>query len=220
VEATLGDEEGRATMDGEQLAIGETVRCRDGECGRLIKVVIDPVARVATHVIVEPAHREGLGRLVSLDLVTSKGGSLELACTLSEFEGFEIAEETHFLPGTPEYLEYESGQLLAQPYYVFGAGNSSLPVTTDTLPKGEVAVRRDEVVHASDGEIGRVEGLVIDPGDQHVTHLLLQEGHLFGHKDVAIPIGAITRIDDGVWLTLTKHEIEQLPPTEVERTGT
>ena len=83
-----------------------------------------------------------------------------------------------------------------------------------------MAVRRDEVVHASDGEIGRVEGLVIDPGDQHVTHLLLQEGHLFGHKDVAIPIGAITRIDDGVWLTLTKREIEQLPPTEVERTGT
>jgi hypothetical protein len=36
-------------------------------------------------------------------------------------------------------------------------------VTYDTVPAGEVAVRRDERIHATDGEIGQVEGLVIDP---------------------------------------------------------
>jgi sporulation protein YlmC with PRC-barrel domain len=205
---------------GEQLAIGEVARCRDGDCGRLVKVVIDPVARVATHVIVEPAHRQGLGRLVPLDIVTSAGGVITLDSSLAEFERFEIAEETHFLPGTPEYLAYESGETLSQPYYLFGAGNSSLPVTTDKLPKDEVSIRRDEAVHASDGEIGRVDGLVIDPTDQQVTHLLLQEGHLWGRKDVAIPITAVTRIDDGVWLSLAKSEVEDLPAIEVERTTT
>jgi sporulation protein YlmC with PRC-barrel domain len=204
----------------EQLAIGEVARCRDGDCGRLVKVVIDPVERIVTHVIVEPPHRQGLGRLVPLEIVTSERGLISLDCSLDEFERLEVAEETHFLPGTPEYLAYESGETLSQPYYLFGAGNSSLPVTTDKLPKREVSIRRDEVVHASDGEIGRVEGLVIDAADLRVTHLLLQEGHVWGRKDVAIPIKAVSRVDDAVWLTLAKREIEILPAIEVDRVTT
>jgi hypothetical protein len=39
--------------------------------------------------------------------------------------------------------------------------------------------------------------LVIDPSDHRVTHVLLDEGHLWGEKRVAIPIGAVTRVDDG-----------------------
>ena len=41
-----------------------------------------------------------------------------------------------------------------------------------------------------DGPIGRVQGLVVDPTDHHVTHVLLAKGHLWGEKEVAIPIGA------------------------------
>jgi len=60
-----------------------------------------------------------------------------------------------------------------------------------------------------------VEGLVIDPSSGHVTHVLLQEGHLWGRKQVAIPAGAIERIDEEIHVHLTKHEIEALPPIEV-----
>jgi hypothetical protein len=49
-------------------------------------------------------------------------------------------------------------------------------------PLNEVEVRRGEHVHATDGDIGRVQGLVIDPSDHHVTHVLLQEGHLWGRR--------------------------------------
>ena len=77
-------------------------------------------------------------------------------------------------------------------------------MTQDTLPLGEVAIRRGEPVHALDGEIGHVEGLVIAPHNHHVSHVLLQEGHLWGRKVVAIPIGAVRGIEDGIRLTLTK----------------
>ena len=40
-------------------------------------------------------------------------------------------------------------------------------------------------------KIGKVEGLVIEPTHGHVTHVLLQEGHLWGRKEVAIPIGSV-----------------------------
>ena len=68
-----------------------------------------------------------------------------------------------------------------------------MTVIYDTLPLGEVAVHRGERVHATDGTVGQVQGLVIDPGSRHVTHVLLQEGHVFGRKKVAIPISAVTQ---------------------------
>ena len=68
-------------------------------------------------------------------------------------------------------------------------------------------------VHAVDGEIGRVQGFLVNPGDDRVTHVLLQEGHLWGRKKVAIPISAVTGVDDaGVRLSLTKEQVGELPP--------
>jgi hypothetical protein len=92
-----------------------------------------------------------------------------------------------------------------------GRGNQDRAVITDVLPAGEVSVHRGDRVLASDGEIGRVQGLVIAPVDHRVTHVLLQEGHLFGRKEVAIPISAVTGVADGIQLTLTKEQVKDLP---------
>jgi sporulation protein YlmC with PRC-barrel domain len=99
-----------------------------------------------------------------------------------------------------------------------GMGLESVPqaVIYDKVPLDEVEVRRGEPVHAADGEIGRVQGLVIDASDHHVTHVLLQEGHLWGRKEVAIPITAVTGIDDGIRLSITKQQVQDLPPVDVD----
>jgi sporulation protein YlmC with PRC-barrel domain len=202
--------------EGMEFTIGAEARCRDGVAGKVIRVVVDPIARSVTHIVVEPPHREGLGRLVPLGLVDGTSGEVTLGCTLAELDALPSAEETHFLPGGGIFPGYAPGAVLALPYYGLGVGNVSPPVTVDTLPLGEVAVRRGDFVHATDGEIGSVQGLVIDPASRHVTHVLLQEGHLWGRKEVAIPIGAVTDITDGIRLNLTKHEIQELPAIEVE----
>jgi hypothetical protein len=44
-----------------------------------------------------------------------------------------------------------------------------------------------------------------------VTHVLLQEGHLWGHKQVAVPIGTVSREDDEIRVELTKQQVEDLP---------
>ena len=95
----------------------------------------------------------------------------------------------------------------------FGGGDVPQTVTYDSVPLGEVTVRRGEPVHATDGDIGRVQGLVIETRSRRVTHVLLQEGHLWGRKEVAIPIGAVTETDeDGIKLAITKQEVADLPP--------
>jgi hypothetical protein len=203
--------------DATQFTIGAEVSCSDGPCGAVLRVVVNPVARAVTHIVVEPKHREGLGRLVSLDLVagvTPEG--VTLSCTLAEFEKLDHAEETQFLPGGGIYAGYNASQVLALPYYGLGLGNISPPLVVDALPLGEVGVRRGESVHATDGAIGRVQGLVIEPTNHHVTHVLLQEGHLWGRKDVAIPIGAVTGIEQGtIRLNITKEAVQDLPAIDL-----
>jgi sporulation protein YlmC with PRC-barrel domain len=196
-------------MESMQFTIGAEATCTDGVCGEVIRVVIDPVARAVTHVVVEPRHRSGLGKLVPLDLVdSSTAGDVRLRCSTAELHALEPAETTQFLPGVEGYPGYAEDEVLAWPYY---GGNAPMPVTFDTLPVDEVAVRRGDRVHATDGRIGHVEGLVVDEQTRHVTHVLLQEGHLWGRKEVAIPIASVASVDDGIRLNITRQEVEDLP---------
>jgi sporulation protein YlmC with PRC-barrel domain len=202
-----------------EFTIGADVSCSDGICGQVRCVVVDPVAQEVSHLVVEAKHRQGLGRLVPLDLVDVTDGEIKLSCDLAAFEQLELGEETQFMPGSVGYATYGPGQALSWPYYGLVPENVAQAVTYDTLPLGEVAVHRGERVHATDGEIGRVQGLVIDPRNHHVTHVLLQEGHILGRKEVAIPISAVTGLEDGIRLNITTQEVEDLPPVVLDHLG-
>jgi hypothetical protein len=136
----------------------------------------------------------------------------------------DLAEETQFMPGISDDADYVQDQVLSWAYYDLATGPSAAggvagapqPVTYDSVPLGEVEVRRGEHVHATDGEIGRVQGLVIDRRSHEVTHVLLQEGHLWGRKEVAIPIRAVTGVADGIRLNITKHQVQDLPPVDID----
>ena len=67
-------------------------------------------------------------------------------------------------------------------------------------------------VRASDGQIGVVGGLVSDESRDSVTHLILQEGHLWGKEEVAIPLSAVDRVEgEIVYLKLDRAAVEKLP---------
>jgi hypothetical protein len=98
-----------------------------------------------------------------------------------------------------------------------GMGGGPQAITSDNVPAGEVEVRRGQGVNASDGPIGRIHGFVVDPNDHQVTHILLDEGHLWGKKEVCVPISSVTGIDDdGVHLSLSKKEVGDLPLVDIE----
>ena len=177
-----------------RFTIGADVECTDGICGEVSRVVVDPIARAATHLLVEPKHRRGLGRLVPLELVDSTSRQVRLKCTRAVLENLESGEETRFLLGNSADADYGPGHAVSWPYFSlgiaggvvgFGAENAAQTAIYDKIPSGEVAIRRGERVHATDGDIGRVEGLVIDPADRHVTHVLVAIGHAWGRKQIA-----------------------------------
>ncbi|MEO8968081.1 MAG: hypothetical protein ABI355_10700 [Solirubrobacteraceae bacterium] len=220
-----------------QFSIGAEVHTGDDEvCGELSRVIIDPIAQALTHLVVAPEHRGGLGRMVPVELVEAGGDQIRLRCTAGQFRELDDAQDVQVLPASSNVWGYGSGQALAWPYYGLGMGAGGVggmaaggiggmdlgggpqPILTDRIPVGEVEVCRGDQVHASDGWIGSVQGLVIDPHDHHVTHVLLQEGHLWGRKQVAIPIGAAARVESEIRVKLTKQQVHDLPTVGLSST--
>jgi len=56
----------------------------DGPAGTASRVIIDPAIETVTHLVIEPKHWLGVGRLVPLDLVDTTEGGLSLRCTVVE----------------------------------------------------------------------------------------------------------------------------------------
>ncbi len=79
-------------------------------------------------------------------------------------------------------------------------------------------MHRGARVEATDGYVGKVDEFVVNPENGHITHLVMREGHLWGKKDVIIPLSAMgeTR-GDTVFLKLDKAQIEALPTFPVHR---
>jgi len=200
----------------ERFTIGADVSCTDGPCGRLARVVLDPIARLVTHLIVEPRQGHGPGRLVPLELVGSAAGEIRLRCALAEFDSLDPAEQGRFIADVPDVPDYRQTDTVAWPHFSY-RGSKGYLETADTIPPGEVEVQRGEHVNATDGHIGQVEGLVIDPDSHDVTHVLLQEGHLWGRKQVTIPIGTVTRVADRIEVNLTKQQVQDLPTVDIDR---
>ena len=101
-----------------------------------------------------------------------------------------------------------------------GELDSHVTVSYDRVPKGEVEVRRASAVISADGHsLGEVDGFVVD-ADEHITHFVLERGHLWGRKEVTIPIGAVARVEsDAVHVALSKDEVGALPTVRVGRHG-
>ena len=206
-----------------EFAIGAKASCSDGVCGEVSRLIMDPVALTVTHLVIEPKHRREPGRIVPVHLVDTTTGQIRLSCSIAEFDKLNLAEETELVEG----LDYEGGYGQAEAVQSYagmggmggsgmgigmGLGHSTPVVVHDVVPLGEVDLQRGESVHALDGEIGKVQGFLCDPGDNHVTHVLLQEGHIWGRKEVSIPISAVIGVDAGIRLNITKKQVEDLPP--------
>jgi hypothetical protein len=187
-------------------------------------MIIDPAARMITHLVVEPKHRRQPGRLVPLELIDSARGEIRLRCSVAEFDRLDLAEQTEFvqedgggdLSGEAGPVQGAGGGPLSGMGTPIGIPHAARTTVQDAVPKGEMEVGHDEGVHALDGEVGRIRGFLLDPGTGQVTHVLLQEGHLWGRKEVAIPMSAVKGIDYGVRLNITKQQVGDLPTADIE----
>ncbi len=221
-----------------RLALGSPVYCADGLYGELADVVIDPISRRVTHVVVQPGHRHDLARLVPVEAAHGRDRSsaeVSLDYTVAEVEQLEPLQRSAYLrigDAVVEDPNWEVGieEILALPYYGtvmpgdFGTGitaggyDDHVTDVYDRVPKGNVEVRRASAVISADGHhLGHVDGFAVD-GEDRITHLVLEHGHLWGKREVTIPIAACARIEnDEVTVSLSKDEVGELRPVRLKR---
>jgi sporulation protein YlmC with PRC-barrel domain len=87
-----------------------------------------------------------------------------------------------------------------------------------SIPRGELGVRRGARVRTTDGKVGRVDEFVVEPTTGNITHLVMRNGNLWEQEEVAIPVSAIERIEaNTVFLKLDREGVEALPSVPVQR---
>ena len=207
-------------MAGEtQFTIGAKARCSDGDCGEVRRIVAGPATDTVTHLVIAPEHQPGHqpehARLVPVDLAGTAAGGISLRCTRAEFGQLGHAGEREFAGQADGYAGDD--RICGAGYARTGmrippAAGRRRTIIQDVVPVGEIQVRPGDRVHAVDGEIGRVQGFIVGPGDGRVTPVLLEEGHRWGHKEVAIPVSALAGAGEGIRLNITKHQVQSLPP--------
>jgi uncharacterized protein YrrD len=194
------------------IPIHAKVLCADEQqpCGHTSYVVLNPVTETMTHVVVKRRVWPNDERLVPIEKVTeSTLDHIRLSCSKDDLAQMDTFIETEFIESEVDQYLTDS-YVLAWPYHY--SEMRRIPVEHERIPIGELAVRRGARVEASDGHIGHVDGFLVDGNSEHITHLVLREGHLWGQKDVTIPVSDIASIEeDTVYLRLDKESIEKLP---------
>jgi hypothetical protein len=200
------------------VPIHAQVECADGACGHTVGVIMDPIAWQVTHFVMQESGLSHVEHLVPVcSVLDSTPDLVRLSCNKSDLAVIQPLVESEHKP-----IERSAfvGRSYAGRYgwpYVFLA-TLSTPTKHENIPPGELIVRRGARVKATDGQVGRVDEFLVDPATRNITHLVLRQGVLRGHKDVMIPISAIERAGEHVvYLKLDRNAVESLPAIPVGR---
>jgi uncharacterized protein YrrD len=189
------------------LPLNADVFCTDGLCGQSREVVLDKSDKV-THLVVKEQPWPHTDLLVPVNLVTeTTTHQIHLRCSKDELAKMQAVPKR-------EVIKEEIPNYVVSPYLVPLDYPETRWVIVEhkSLPPGEVAVRLGAHVEATDGRVGRLDEFLMDPVSEQVTHLVMREGHLWGKRDVTIPVSEIDHLEENtIYLKLDKDQVEALP---------
>ena len=194
------------------LPLKADVYCSGSFGGTTSHIVLKPKSDEVTHVVVKVSAREDSQRLVPVEYIEgSSAHAIQLGCDLAHLEAMPLFAKTLYSEqDIPIFLSSdarENTQVLALIRHV----RREIPV--EQIPEGEVALGDHARGQATDGRIGLVVALEIDPSTHRVSDLVLREGVLWGRKTVSIPADAVDFFDENaVYLKWDEERLAKLPP--------
>ena len=197
------------------ISLNAHVDCADGRVGRVENIIYNPVTGRVTHIVVRGNDLANTTRLVPERQVKDASPKvILLAFDKKKFGKMKNFIQEEYIPSNVTlYMAEKAGWDMGTPAAVF--------VEHEAVPDGSIALHRGAVVEASDGRAGKVDELLVEKKSGRVTHLILKEGHLWGKKDVLIPISLIDHYEEKkILLKIDKGGVEQLPVIDLkEREG-
>jgi uncharacterized membrane protein len=105
-------------------------------------------------------------------------------------------------------MDYAS---MSSPYAIPTTASNYMPELDEAIPAGGRAVMQGATVEATDGAVGTVGELLIDPATGAITHFTLLGGRLWGKKEVMLPLSAVDHSEENVvYLKIDKKGIKSL----------
>lgn len=187
------------------------VDCTDGRIGRLENIIVNPQAERITFLVIRENDIANTLRIVPERFVVSANrDTVELRMDRQQFKKMKHFIQEDYIPSNVMlYMAEREGWNVGTPTAMF--------VEHEAIPAGGVAVHKGAKVFAGDERVGKIDEFLVEGKSGRITHLVLVEGHLWGKKNIAVPVKAVDRYEDGnVYLAIDKAQVETLPALDVE----
>lgn len=202
----------------KEIPLKAKIQCTDGPCGESTNVVLDHDTLQVTHVAIKNKKLPGNPtRLVPIEKVAdAQHDMISLNCTIDQVAKMDPFIVTQMVQESGSGTAYSSGDAYSSQYVVNDTGYDA--VKAEQLPAGEMALTPGMKISASDHTVGKLDEFLLDPKSGAITHLLMLKGHLWGKKDVAIPVEDVDFTDgETIYLTIDKDAVAALPAVSKKR---
>lgn len=210
-----------------QLRKGTHVYTWDNhEVGRIERVVLDPVTKEVTHIVVREGFLFTEDKLLPIDMLMSASEErVTLRQAVGDLENLPKFEETHYVPsyGDTNQYPYNTGDPDPLVWYppLGVAGYYGAPLgtpepyrtrTEQNIPDNTVAIKDGANVYSADGKhVGDVERVFVDAQSDRATHIVISQGLFFKERKL-VPTAWLNIIgEDEVHLNVDSDFVDRLP---------
>jgi uncharacterized protein YrrD len=196
----------------EWNVIQAAVHTRDGEAGRVWKLVMDPATQVITHLVVHEGVLFGRAVLVPTSRVSRvTDDHVWLAMDHDDLSELPDYHPEHFQEATPG-----PGMPIALPLggllwpLAFQRPPAARATTPDAPRPDEITLDAGTAVACKDGPCGHIERLLVDEESHRLRGFVIRQGLLFRRR-VSAPVSWIDHVDaQGVHLKLTRRQVSDM----------
>ena len=182
------------------IRIGAHVEGTDGRVGDVSRIVVEARGRRLTQIVVRDGKLFGTERLVPMEDVTAATAD-KVSLRVSHAQFNLLTPFVHTVDYTPDTPDTFMGQVARHPF----------AVDQSDVSEDEAAFKGGERVEATDGTVGKVDEVIIDPSTFALTHIVLREGHLWQKHMVQIPIESVDyAARNVVYLKVDKEHLEPM----------
>jgi len=212
-----------------QFREGADVQTYDGQkVGDIVRVVLDPVTKEVTHLVVRKGFLLKRDKLVPVDLITSTTEDrVKLRKDVDDLARLPDFEESYYVRVNETAAEYPYPPGYIAPVYSYpplgyaGWGVAHYPLyppppyvleTERNIPERTVPLKEGAEVFSADEEhVGYVERVFTDGQNDRATHILISEGLLLKERKL-VPTNWIQEVrENRVRLATTSELIDGLP---------
>jgi osmotically-inducible protein OsmY len=208
----------RIEMAKYDFNIGAQVHCRDGECGKLHKVVVDPHTQRVTDLIVDRGFlltTDGILPVGVVERATREG--IYLSISSEDLADYPEYREVEFEEPAPAAREstYDRSDIRCWPAaYGLVCSEPVIPMVRRRVHEGispaRAVIKQGTPIRNAQGAIGHIDHLLVDPKSGEVSHLVVRKGLLPYYP--IVPISAVKTVSDkAVSVSLTDEEVNALP---------